>query len=398
MRELRPLTLHLALVDWLKTREDETWRWYADSEMKTRDAEQVRLSLLKDTYRMDAEGHPELFVEIEAARAALGLDGVEVHAYQSQEQGQCNAAICYLPGEAHLIFSGPILSVLSAEELRAVIGHELAHYLLWDRDGGDFFLADRILHLAAGHPGAKPAHGQTVRLWRLATEFFADRGALVACGDLDVAVSSLVKSITGLSKISAKAYLSQAEEIFTKSKAKSEGVSHPETYMRARALQLWAADDGAVDEAVMQMLVEGEDLGALDLLQQAELTTLTKRFLSCHLSPGWFRSEAVLAHAKMYFPGIEISGEADEGLEAEVAALSKSRREFLCQVMLDFCAVDPDLEDLPVAAAIVRAREMEMLGHFEKIAAKDLKMKPKQLKTLKENAGNLLAAADKSTP
>jgi hypothetical protein len=61
--------------------------------------------------------------------------------------------------------------------------------------------------------------------------------------------------------------------------------------------------------------------------------------------------------------------------------------------MLDFCAVDPDLEDLPVAAAFERARELECLSHFEKLAAKELGMKAKDLKRLKEKSAEILAAA-----
>jgi hypothetical protein len=61
--------------------------------------------------------------------------------------------------------------------------------------------------------------------------------------------------------------------------------------------------------------------------------------------------------------------------------------------MLDFCAVDPDLDELPVAAAIERARDLECLSHFEKLAAKELKLKAKDLKRLKEKSSELLAAA-----
>jgi hypothetical protein len=168
-RVLEPLEQHRALMEWLKTHERAVWDWYGDAERQGRDVEAVRLSLLRDTYRMDGEGHPELFAEIAAAKEALGLQAVEVSAYQAQDESRINAAICYLPGEAHLIFSGPILTLLSPAEIRAVIGHELAHYLLWDTNGGDFFRADRILHQAADHSGAEPSHGHSARLWSLAT-------------------------------------------------------------------------------------------------------------------------------------------------------------------------------------------------------------------------------------
>jgi len=393
-RTLTPLPQHRALVDWLKKREREVWKWHSSSERMTQDAEQVRLSLLRDTYRMDADGHPELFTEIEAARGALGLEHITVHAYQAQGHAMPNAAVCYLPGEAHLIFSGPILTLLTAAELRAVIGHELAHHLLWQMEDESLYLADRILHLSADHPAAEPSHERSARLWSLATELFADRGAFTACGCLETAVASLVKVCTGLAQVSGKSYLSQAEEIFSKSKPKTGELTHPETFMRARALQLWVAESPDLEDEISRMLAaEQEGLDTLDLIQQAELSRITLRFLARHLEPAWFRSDAVLAHARLYFPDFSPATTVDEALPADLAALPKSHREFLCHVMLDFCAVDPDLDELPLAAAIVTARELECLGHLEKLAAKDLKVKARELKRLKDNASELIAAA-----
>jgi len=397
-RSLSPLSQHAALVDWLRTRETEVWAWQSDAERLTQDAEAVRLSLLRDSYRMDAADHPELHAEIDAAKTALGLQDIVVCAYQVQGRSDTNAAICYLPGEAHLIFSGPILSLLSPIELRAVIGHELAHYLLWQVDGGAYYLADRIIHQSAAHPQALPGHGNSARLWSLATELFADRGAYLAAGCLETAVASLVKTCTGLSQVSGKSYLAQATEIFSKSKPKTEQLTHPETFMRARALQLWVEEHEDLESTIARMLEEDESLDELDLLEQTKLTALTRRFLEQHLRPKWFRSEAALAHARLFFPDFTPSDEADAELLTALLDLSKSRREYFCHVMLDFCAVDPDLNELPLAAAIELAREMECLGPFEKLATKELKVKAKDFKRLKEESTKMLAAANTSTP
>jgi hypothetical protein len=392
IRTLAALPQHLTLVDWLRSHESEVWKWYSDAERLNQDAEEVRLSLLRDTYRMDADGHPELFAEISAAQEALGITHLKVQAYHSQGQSTPNAAICYLPGEAHLIFSGPILTLLTPAELRAVIGHELAHHILWQMEEGTFYLADRILHQSAAHPHAEPSHGQSARLWSLATELFADRGAYLATGCLETAVASLVKVCTGLSQVSGKSYLAQAQEIFSKSKPKTEQLTHPETFMRARVLQLWVEDSKELYEDIARMLSEDEGMDDMDLIQQVRLTGLTLRLLKQYLKPAWFRSEAVLAHAKLYFPDFMLDDMTDDGLAAELRALSKPRREFFCQVLLDFCAVDPDLDELPVAAAIELARDFECLSHFEKIAAKELKLKARDLKRLKEKSSELLAA------
>jgi hypothetical protein len=392
-RSLSPLPQHRALVDWLRTRESEVWQWHADAERLTQDAAEVRLSLLRDTYRMDAGEHPDLFAEIAAAQEALGLSDITVHAYQAQGHATPNAAICYLPGEAHLIFSGPILTLLSAAELRAVIGHELAHHLLWRMEDGAYYLADRILHLSAEHPEAEPSHGRSARLWSLATELFADRGSYLAAGCIETAVAGLVKTCTGLAQVSGKSYLAQAAEIFSRTQPRTEGLTHPETFMRARALQLWVEQDDALDAMISRMLAVDEGIEELDLLQQARLAELTVRFLRQHLRPAWFQSEAVRALARLYFPDFAPAETVDDELPAALAALPKPQREYLCQVMIDFCAVDPDLGELPLAAGFERAREWECTGPFEKLAARDLRVKAKDLKRVKESSTELLAAA-----
>ncbi|WP_395743997.1 M48 family metalloprotease [Prosthecobacter sp.] len=376
-----PLPQHRSLVDWLQQEEKEVWDWFADKEKAAADAEQVRLSLLRDTYRMDAGAHPEIFREIEAACTALDLKAA-VHVYQAQNQTEPNAAVCCLPGEAHVIFSGPILSLLSADELRAVIGHELAHHLLWRMEDGAFLLADRILHSAASHPGAEPAHAHSARVWRLATELFADRGAFLATGSLEAAVGGLVKTTTGLAQVSAKSYLAQAEEIFSKSKPKTEQFSHPETFIRARALQLWVEEDDTLEETISRMLDSDDSLDTLTLPQQSGLAALTRRFLAHLLEPAWFQTEAVMAHARQFFR--EFKPQADVTIVSELADLPTPQREYFAQVMLDFCAVDPDLHDPPLSRCLEIARELECLGSFEKMLAKELKVKAKDLKKLKE--------------
>lgn len=359
------------------------WAWFADEARQAEQAEQIRLSLLRDTYRMLPEEHPEIFAEVEAAKLALGLN-VPVHVYQAQGQTAPNAALCHLPGEAHLIFSGPILSLLAPLELRAVIGHELAHYFLWEQAEGTFFRADRILEAAAGHRESHPAHAYSARLWRLATELYADRGALIATDSLEAAVGGLAKTATGLAQLSARSYLAQAAEIFSKSKPKTEEFSHPETFMRVYALDLWASDDEDVNEAVARMLDLDDGLDAMTVTEQVELTLHTRRFLAQFLRPSWFQSQAVLGHARLYFPDFQADAGHDPALASELAGLPTPKREYLGQVMIDFCAVDPDLEEAPVVSALAWARELEILGAFEKLVTRDLKIKARDLKRMKD--------------
>ena len=231
-----PLRYHREIVDYLKTEEPDLWQWFASTGRRAEQAEAVRLDLLKSTYRLDRETHPKLYdfaVEISEAYARPA----PVTFYQAQTGAGMNAALAYLPGEPHVILSGPVLNVLSDAELRAVLGHELAHFLLFEQEGGEFLVAAELLRALCNDHEAAPAFVESARLFNLYTEVFADRGAWAVTGDLAVSVAALIKMETGLQEVSAESYLRQAEEIFSKSRVQANQLTHPEPYIRARALQ-----------------------------------------------------------------------------------------------------------------------------------------------------------------
>ena len=191
------------------------WDWFASARAQADYTENLRMDLLKSTYRLDAEGHPELYQCMQEAKASLQLD-IPVTVYQAQNSSHVNAALYFILGEGHVVFSGPILTLLNPQELKSVIGHELAHYHLWSRDDGEFHTADRLIHAVANDPRAARSHELTARRFQLYTEIFADRGSLCVTGEVNPVVAGLVKIHTGLAQVSAPGYLKQAEEIFVK--------------------------------------------------------------------------------------------------------------------------------------------------------------------------------------
>ena len=75
--------------------------------------------------------------------------------YQAQTGSALNAALAYVPGEAHVILAGPLAEVLSPQELRAVLAHELApHFLLFDQWQGDYFVAAELLRALSADASA----------------------------------------------------------------------------------------------------------------------------------------------------------------------------------------------------------------------------------------------------
>lgn len=391
--KLEPLPYHVELRDYLKSRERELWNWFASARAQADYTEHLRLELLKAAYRLDADGHPELYQSVEAAKARLQLD-IPVTLYQAQNNPHLNAALYFIPGEGHIVFSGPMLSLLNAEELKSVIGHELAHYLLWAEHEGDFHVADRLVQAVAADPRAAASHEQTARRFQLYTEIFADRGSLVVTGDIQPVVASLVKIQTGLAQVSAAGYLKQAEEIFAKSEVATAGLSHPEAYIRAHALALWQ-EQGDIAAAQITGMIEGQtSLNELDLAGQTRLTQKTRQLLEYFLQPKWFQTPAVLGHAKLFFADFQAANAKNPAVLEELKFNDPKLREYLCYVLLDFVTADPELDEMPLAAALDVCGQLEIEAQFEKLAAKELKMKARDLRRVKEQAAALLAKAE----
>jgi hypothetical protein len=391
---LEPLPYHVELRDYLKSAERELWKWFSSAQTKAEFTEKLRFDLLKSTYRLDPEGHPELYQGLNEAKAKLQLD-IPVTLYQAQDNPQLNATLLFIPGQGHVVFSGPALTLLNGEELKSVIGHELAHYHLWERDEGEFLIADRLVHAVANDPRSAACHEQTARRYELYTEIFADRGSLRVTDNAQTVVAGLVKMGTGLSQVSGASYLKQAEEIFANGNVATEGVSHPESFIRARSLVLWQAQGEQAESEIGKMIEGVLTLEDLDLLGQRRLTMATRRLLEHLLKPKWFRTPAVLGHAKMFFEDFRPSNGESLALE-ELKFSDPKLREYVCYVLLDFAKADPELDDMPLAAALELSRQLDLDAQFEKLAAKELKMRVRDVRKLKEQASELLAKAEAS--
>src|ERR1043166_8450212 len=189
---LTPLAYHLELRDYLEQHEPKLWEWFSSAKSQSDYTESLRLDLLKQTYRLDAAAHAELFQQADAAKAKLGLD-IPLTIYQSQQSHERNASLYYIPGEAHIVLDGQVLALLNPAELRSLLGHELAHYLLWQHEDGGVLIADRIINAVARDARAGPSYFHSARRLQLYTEIYADRGSYLASEDVNAVVSNLVK-------------------------------------------------------------------------------------------------------------------------------------------------------------------------------------------------------------
>src|SRR5438876_1183327 len=115
---LDPLPYHVKMREHLKWEEPELWNWFSSNKVRAEHAEAVRLDLLKSTYRVEPATQPQLYELAKEVSSKLELD-VPVMFYQGQSGGGLNAALAFLPSEAHIMLIGPVLNALSAAELQA---------------------------------------------------------------------------------------------------------------------------------------------------------------------------------------------------------------------------------------------------------------------------------------
>jgi len=388
---LAPLPYHDAVVRYLQAEEPEVWQWAESAQARQDHAQAVRGELLKHTYRLDRDGHPGLHAHCDAAMRRLDLD-LPVTLYQASG-GDMNAALFHLPGEAHIVFTGAVLERLQGAELQALLGHELAHHRLWELRGGLYHTADRVLGSVLEDQRASPSQRQTARRYRLYTEVYADRGGCVACAGLAPAVTALVKTQTGLAEVSAAAYLRQADEICTPG-FQADGGSHPEVFVRARALRLWAEGDASADAWLARTLEGPLALNTLDLPGQQQLSAWTRRLLLHWLQRPCLRSAATLAHARSFFPDLRAGEAPGAPLDAEWVQDSPGVHEYLACLLLDLAAVDPELDEVALAAALELAGRLGLQHRFEPLALQELGLNKRRFNRIKREAAALLQKAD----
>jgi hypothetical protein len=375
---LQPLEYHVDVAGRLSRLEPAGWHAFTSAPETTASGD-LHAGLARTAYRLDPAAHPRVAAAVAAAAGALGVE-VPVTVYQLEGGPGSNAALLHRRSEAVVTLGGDLLERLTDAELAALFGHELGHHRLWTLDGGWFGVADRMLDALAAHAGTPEPFLETGRRWNLATELFADRCALAACGDVTVTVSCLVKAATGLREVDPSAFLHQAETADPASG--SRGRTHPETVLRAWALHRWNTE--RCDASAITLLRPGLDLDRLDLADREALEHLTRQLVEAFLAPAWSRTDLMLAHTRAFFPdlvpgppmtstppttntGPTTGTTPTTGTPAAVppvpvppipsvpppaaADLPETTRRFLGYVLLDLATVDPDLEDRPLIAA-----------------------------------------------
>jgi hypothetical protein len=388
---LSPLGYHRAVLAYVRRVDERAW-----TALRGGPAGRLDDVLLRNAYRLEEAVHPEVHQAGRRAAEALGVDA-ELEFYQVN--GEPNAHYVHQAGTAVVVFEGSVLESLDQDDLTAVVGHELAHRVLWNADDGAYLAVDRLLDAAAGDARTPPQYLETHRRWSLATELFADRGALTACGDLSVTIRALLKLQTGLSTADPEAYLRQADELDLSTG--SRGTSHPEGVARAWALKNWLVGED------MESLITGPlDIDAPDLLDAVLLRDLSREFAASIAHTEGLRTDAVATFAAGFSdpPGpLGVPASAVLRFDEPVAVrpidgappprprpLVDATKRYLCYLLLDLATADPDTGDAGLIASMVIARRTGLTA-YDDLADDELGWSDKRRAKLAKAADEAIA-------
>jgi len=162
---------------------------------------------------------PELFNSIEcvSSRLFINIENIKTFVYPSESiQAECWAfeELCLIR------ISSTVLDKLNYDEIKFIIGHEIGHYLL---EHTNFEIEKPELMIISK-----------------AREISCDRLGLIACESYENAISCIIKTQSGLSKINLNIsdYLDTSLSNINQSSSKFNYSSHPSLPIRAKSLKL----------------------------------------------------------------------------------------------------------------------------------------------------------------
>ena len=181
------------------------------------------------------------------------------------------------------------------------------------------------------------------------------------------------------------AYLRQAFELES-SPTKSAGYSHPESFLRARALELWWQGSDSVEDWIGQRLHGPLSIEALDLLRQQALTEKTRAFLGHFIAADEDPDSPVLTQVRRYFPDFAPAAEKFDLDSIGPEKIDDATRDYFIALMFDCAMADPDLTDgmMPMVAQVAQAMGAE--DRLKAALKRDLKWTKGRIDTLIKRA------------
>ena len=218
------------------------------------DPQRIRRQLMAHSLLLSKGMAPDLH---QAAQECAQLFAIHEPFEIYQAAGAENAAMHLTPSPVLMEIQGKLLSLLDPLAMKAVIGHELGHYLAHGHGN---------THSGIDHALSQVIHGAHVSddvlklalKYSMARELTADRFGLLACANLDAALRLEMVMVTGLPADSltwdTQAYLAQSKALMdatlaaasdapSSAGAGTELSTHPEHSLRTYAIWLFSETD-----------------------------------------------------------------------------------------------------------------------------------------------------------
>ncbi|MCF7911087.1 MAG: M48 family metalloprotease [Candidatus Cloacimonetes bacterium] len=184
----------------------------------------------------------EIWAICQEAQKRTGYEGkIEYYVMNSPEYN----AFCIesdAPDQPHIItINSAVIKNFTKDELLFIIGHEIGH--LWT---GNRSLQQVIQFIFNENKKIPFYYHNRIMYWQRLSELSADRFGLLACGDLEPAVSSFFKLTSGLDwrelGINIRSYIRKNDELLKNLKGEQafDQSTHPINPVRVKALQLFS--------------------------------------------------------------------------------------------------------------------------------------------------------------
>jgi hypothetical protein len=375
---ITPFPFQTLLKDHLK-KQTKTWKWFAEQQSDKASNEKFKDELLKNTYRLDRESEPNIYAILDAVQQKLGV-ATPITLYQNQNVYVENASIAYLENEAHIVFNGAVFKLLNDDELKALMAHEVTHILFYQVFHREYDIADKIIRAHSNDVSNDDAYIETGRLNSLFVELFCDIGSYFVCENAETPISVLLKMHTGLEKVNVANYLKQTEEILAKKTKKTEAETHPDIYIRAKSLALYAQKKEEAYDEISELVIGKDDLFNLNIFNKEKIYNTTRDLVQLALKPKWMQSEYALNLYRQYFKEVKLNSNilVDEKMKNEVSGGETNMCEYYAQVLVDFALCDRDAKEVACGMTLDLTEQLGIEKYLKVALKKSLNITEKE--------------------
>ena len=209
-----------------------------------------------NSLKVSKEITPDIFNSLEETCINLNIPLFKVSAFITSSPEIQAGCMSFSKDNCLITMTSAIINLMSFEEIKFVIGHELGHFLL-----------------SHNIEESQQQESKEGYIKKRAQEISVDRVGLMACRDINTATRAIIKTLSGLDekyiRFDVKKFLNQIEGISV-NKESEQFSSHPSFTLRAKALLRFSLSDP------YQNLVNnthGGNINETDRLIQEDLNT-----------------------------------------------------------------------------------------------------------------------------